>query len=864
MEKALFSLWRKNYIIKKILKVIKFIFLEVIFFSLAFSIELEEGIVELRINKSVNMILVSYYDEDNKPWVALEELFSGVGVKEYSLRGDEVTYKLNGSAVKKKINMIDYEDKKIISSDGISSLFEGLNIKWEPDSLLLEIETALEMPLDFLANQEEKRKKLNDLEGEVVIKERWKGFTPGVLYLGYHRYSLSRNSYFIRGNYTNHLLYGNFNLNGSVQNGKFSIDNYTWKRNVGDERRLTLGSNYRNTPFSVGKNSSLKGISIRKKNSWDQALDVDNKNIRGIAPNSSTVELYENGILRDYLIVQNGEFNFEIETVGGARNYEVRIYNLDGTVERIPVAIYGSKKLVNKHNFDYEFQGGVSDANKNFIPYNLILSYGLTEDFTINIGGYNANVEEKEKTYMNLSPIYRVGSIGEWSHLLALDISGNLFDSEEYFYKTEILSGNSRFQNTFGIENYKNADLDFIDKGYDEKIYWRSNFPINTLNIGWSFEKGKASYNNEEIERYGITAYESLFKGRVLGSIDYKREKRKSLKNENIANKLRVGASYYIRNKKLTRYLETITLDFELIEEDEDNYGVTLQKNRDLDKNLDYYIKLKRQGRETILEASMTYKFGDYFNIRSNNIKRGADITHGVEVNTIVNFSGTKKIHYSEYMGDSSIKGVVFLDKNNNEVLDEDEERISNVFVESQVGSVLSNNNGEYYIPLITSQAKNELYIENRNEEYLLNYNTPKKYTIKALPGGKMELNIPVRLIKTIVGTIEFDNSFYLEEVEEVLSNLSLRIIDLKSGKVIKSKISNEYIILELPQRRYALEVSYDGKEDINELDGSFILDITGEEKEEYLSFNILKSEDEEYTLELLHNGKILLKNNKN
>lgn len=294
-------------------------------------------------------------------------------------------------------------------------------------------------------------------------------------------------------------------------------------------------------------------------------------------------------------------------------------------------------------------------------------------------------------------------------------------------------------------------------------------------------------------------------------------------------------------------------------EDNRDDYGVTLQKNRGIDGKYDYYLRLKRENEETILELSFTYRLGDWLNIRGTSRRDNTDTTHGVEVNTAIDFSNPKKLYYSEYSGDSSIRGTAFLDVNGNGIMDPGEEGISQIQVRNAAGYGITDENGRYYIPLLSSRVTHTLRVENKNEDYLLNYEIPENYKARTLPGGVLNLNIPVRQMKTIVGTFEFDRDFYLEEVEEILKNSQLRVTDSNTHKVSTIKIADEYLIAELPQGDYLFELVYKGNQNLSILNRRYAINMKDSvESEEYLDFRISKVFDNIYDIKLTYNGSNL------
>lgn len=548
------------------MKKITIIIVLIIFFkdSFAASMELEEGIISFTVNKSITEEgLPAYFDKDGMPMIEVGELFQTLEINSYTIEEDRVSFQLNGDTTSREIKIIKSEGRSLILYSTIEDIFKETQVEWDFNSMVLHVETREKLPKEFLEAQEEKRKKLRERREDKVIKEEWKGFTPGILYLGYNKSDLGESYDSINMNYINQILYGNLNLNTSFYDGDFDVDNFSWEREIENGRKIALGDVYTTTPFNIGDSGSFRGISLLGENSWDTSLDVSSKNIRGYAPNGATVELYENGILKDYQIVRNGEFHFEIKTTGGARTYEIWTYKPDGSIEKQPVAIYGTTRLVEKGKFDYEIQLGVDREYSDYNPYNVNVSYGLTDDLTFKVGSYNSRHESEEREYINVSPTYRIGSNGRWSHTIFGDLSVNSSDMGEKFYKTELQSGNGHFYNTFGFENYKNLDLRFLNENYDEKFYWRNSFSLCGINTSLSYEREKNDSKSEDIDRYGLTLYDSFFRGRITASMDIEREKTQHSSYSTTNDNFGIAITYNIQSRNIKKYINSVGVDYE-------------------------------------------------------------------------------------------------------------------------------------------------------------------------------------------------------------------------------------------------------------------------------------------------------------
>ncbi len=819
--------------------------------------EMFEGSVSLKVNnRLLTDNLWGYFDEAGYPKIELKALMEELGIKEYEVIKENITYTLNGKPVNRRAKITPIDGKSYLDYREIEKFIPDSEASWDISKMMITLETKTEMPWEFLMNQERARKRLDNREEDNVIEEGWKGFTPGILNLGYSKYDMEKSDSRINLNFNNQILYGSASINASYYDSSWEIDNFLWERSIGKGRKFVLGDTYRSTPFNVGESGSFRGVSIQGRDSWDYTHQLNGKTLEGQAPNGSTVELYENGILRGYQTVTNGMYRFDVKTTGGARNYELWIYNQDGTITKNTVSLYGEQDLIEVGTFDYELQLGVdSDRTENEM-YNGSLSYGFTEDFTLKGGVYNSNLDNSslEKRFLNINPIYRIGGSRGWSSVFAGDLSFNSEDTHENFYHLFFRSGNSKITNTIGVENYDNLTKTFLNESYLRKFYWRNKFTLFGINTSLAYEREED--DTEDLDRYSISMFNSYFRGLITISTDLERERIKKINGDkSTEDSLNTSLSYSIRDRRVNKLVDRVVLDYSINEDDSDTYGISLHKSKGFGDSYDYYIKWENDDNENRVELSLTYRIGTWGSIGTDMRKDDTGSVTGVELRTAVDFSRKGKIHYTDYSGDSSVKGRVFIDKNGNNTYDEGEEPVENIEVVNSTAFGVSNKEGDYHISMLSSGVNHKLSIKNHNPDYVLEYLVPEKYVVKTLPGGLMTLDIPIKQLKTVIGMLEFSDDFYYEEVAELLLKMEVRVREMNTGREEVIKLTDENFIVNLPQGEYELELIYEGDE-ISILQTEYRLDMNGgEDSEEYLDFIISKVDKTLYSLDLKHNG---------
>lgn len=828
--------------------------------------EYDEGIITMSANKViVDEEILSYFKGDNlSPLISLDDFLNNIGINKYEIEENQLNFQLNGNPVSKEIKIIQKYDENLTEITEIGKIFEDAEIEWDPSELNLDLQTKGMLPIEYFNSQKNKRNRLNNKEEEDVIEEQWKLFTPGLLRMGYSRSDIEKNNDYLYMNYTNHTLYGNLNVNGSYTSNsyenEFKIDNIKWERNVLDGRILSLGDGYVSTPFNIGQTGSFIGASIFSKNSWDRSLDVGSKSVRGYAPTGTTVELYENGIIKEFVVVSGSEYVFDIETTGGSRNYEVWIYNEDGTIDKKKIALYGSNDLVKVGEFDYEVQVGQEKENYESM-YNAKISYGVTEDLTLGLGAYNSQGREyfgdkKKNEYLNLSFLQRISTGEKWSNIIGGDYSFNPSENGENFYKAEFTNGNGEISNTFGVSNYRELDDLFLTENYDEKFYGRSNFSIFNSNMSLSYENEKLDKENRELNRYGVTIYGTAFRGRVSSSLNYSFEDVKRNGERDSNNRLGLSLSYNIYGEKYSKYINSIVLDYDTTDFRDENYGIRFYKSKGSKEAFDYSLGFRRQRDDNVVELAVSYTFDKAFELTGNVKDTPRGTTTGVGAKTTVNFGSDKKFVHSNFGGDSNLEGIVFIDKEATGTYDVGDTVVKDIKVINSAGEGKSDINGRYEIPLLSSKIKHPLRIYNENEDLMMGYRIPEKYFVKTLPGGDLKLNIPITQVKTLVGIFEFTNDFYLEEVDDFLKNVKINMKNVKTKENKVLDIQGETIISEIPQGTYLMEINYEGQNNYSVEEEKFLVNISsGEDIEEYLDFNISKV-GEKVVLKLVLNEK--------
>lgn len=722
---------------------------------------------------------------------------------------------------------------------------------WNEFDSTLEIdppwETMEKSQNRIIKNRERLNQRKNISREEEVEKESWKLFTPGILNIGFSRDDITHESdnrfYF---SYANNLLYGNLNLDGEIKNDGNHLNYIYWQRDIGDEKKLIVGDFYRNSVFNYGKNSRLRGVQLLEKYSWNSNVNVNSKNIVGFAESGSTVELYVNNILRDFQIVQGGQYKFDVDLGNGSNEYIIKKYGVNGEITEEIVSLYGSENILNIGEFDYIGSVG-HEKDEDFNLYDIQLRYGLLENLTVGIGGFNVVDNRYEiREFVTLSEI---GSFNLPYIDLPILQEGHIGykNQNEYAYRYKIETKVQDMSISYFSENYSKLDSELketINRVKNSEFQLSKDiFKINTRG-GYNHSKDKYGLEQEE---YYINLGKSL--GKIYTNIGVRRNEYKN-RDENNNTSYDFGTSYSFNNG-ISKYIDILSvyLDTDKVET---TYGLNLGKNSEnseWDYNFSYSYN-ERFGKSYGLNIS--YTPGKTVNIRTgiyaqeNSLKR---ISSNIETNLYLGDRGTA-FGYDDFSGKGSITGKSFIDKNGDGKFNEGEEWIKAI-IKSDSTEVYNRYNGKYFLGGLQTYKSSKLTGELNGQEVPFNVEPDLKKVIQLNPGGLMSINFPFRPKITVILTVEFEDGVYYEEVAQVLSNLKIQLKNLNNQreKIVFSWSEDDIFISDIAVGEYEIELIKPVGSDINLKMEKYVLKI---EDEDDLNLVFIGKKDGENGFELI------------
>lgn len=784
----------------------------------------------------------------------------------------------NAPYIKKSdfITMFELEnkDKKIIENTNTNNI-DGVpyvNLEKEKEKLklekyevdlenfIIEVKVPWKLSYEEEIEREKMRKRLQKSTEEAYEKEQWKLITPGILNVGYAKNDFSESDEYVYFNYVNNLFYGSTNIDGEIQKNKEDGErskaevNYAyWERDVLENKKLIVGDTYRRLPFNVGNKNEIIGYNVGKKNSWDSTMTVTEKYVQGYAPTGTMVELYENGILREYKIATSGEYKFKVDLYNGSREYKIKKYLSGGEVIEEKVTLGADEDILPKGEFDYYIENGQLKGQSEYKTYNAGFSYGAIDNLTLMLGGFNIYSEDNEN-----SDFFMTGENGTFTlpyinaaimHTVKVAKDNN--NNMVYQYYTEMSKGDTslvyRKDDYSELEESMRASTKKKDDVYISDKIGKTNIRVGT-------SRTEYDENSEEKEYYAYL-YRTFY-GNYLVNIGFSR--REDLKNDEKENSILPSISYTLdRNSFMYRFMDSISLSTNIVEADT-QYSLNISKNYN---EWDYYLgyNIDNSG-EWNTSFTLSWTPGKKAKIQTSIYSDNDGTKFGTFAETNVYLAGNKpQISYSDSTGTGSIDGKIYIDRDGNGKYEEGyDEIIPEAQIKTNGTEQDIKGDGFYALGAINTLSPEKVEVVVDSEFLPYNTSNKKERKVKLNPGGRANLDFGFVPTVMVVSNINFKNGFYIEEIEKLLSDFSIEFKNLDTNKVETYKWGKTDIFIKnLDVGEYAVNLIYTGNEKIKIYKSIYFLKLKDTE-ESMVDFEIEKIEENIFSLTVKHEGSQL------
>lgn len=850
---------------------LKYILLVTLLTKILYSQEFEIGLYSFNFNKKIQTSGTKVYLMNNqKLYVELQNFLKIIGVTNNKWIDEKYTIDVENIYNQEKI--IDLEKKYIVSKtkkiffkdeiiekdekiyvdiDFLPNLFEIKNLEKDEDKLRVDIDTSFKLPVELsnIRKYRQEEFKKNERETKEKVYSTKKLFEAGNLRTIYnYRKNFQASNYETKTvdvEYLGPLLYGDFETYYGIYP---EVENYQTRltyRNVYNNHAIIFGDTSVNLPRVLsGTVGGLRGISFKKDEKLMSEYNDDKITITGSAPLGKFVELYQNGKLISYEDVKAGQYSFkDVPLTFTSDSFYVIIYNLDGSVSKEILNRYYGERPEKPGEFGFNIQMGKSSYDK----YDELIgevNYGVSKNLTLKTGfydlKYNAfysryNPQENRTTKLGL--LY-VSDYSKNPYNLEFNVF-NSNDNRDYTYKYSQIFKDYRIDLERG--DYSSNTQKRINKKYEMEVNLsKDRFIKENVNFGLKYRSKEYLYNQEISEvgsvlRVGFqnfTPEYGYFKNLINGATNHDFSIR----------------SYYFRNYSIYASLTHSTLN----SFDETRYKVEIMSRNNRDNGIryrTYYEKSNRYG--DIFGISFEIDYDSWFSGHANYTKSNgvSHIDSGFTLDKVINLSDLNtKVTSVE---NASVKGIVYVDKNNNGKYDKGVDKpLPRTDVNVYGKSSITDENGRYSIGNLSPNSEYDLKIHPQNPLYKGKVDA---YKLVLNPAAPIDLDIPVYTRKIVSGMINFPSE---KLMEKYLKTLYLNIIDKKTGKklevsipendgfyVMENLIAGEYLItLESVEKpgEILLEKELKITPELREINMDLNVEGDENEKDERLAFNAI------------------------
>lgn len=738
--------------------------------------------------------------EEGKYFFPLFEFLQALGIKNYTFENGVLTVIFGDGSDKREIDLKSLDKSQYLYEDNDYYLCEELfkenffeEFRVEENNYIIKTAPNFVLPFEMqyiLQNREQQLRE--ELQKEVLY---YKGERE-LFDIGNLRVNLEGELNNNTGNtdkkhdwsgfleYSGSLLYGNFITDYDLKEkkfGDFELNYYGIK----EDYELSLG---------VYGEDREKGIAFRRDRGYS-LNDGREYIIEEKVPIGSKVELLYNSFPIDVQDEVGGKVTFINSLIKSGREFVLRIYEQNGKILERKIKINEDYNQQEKGEFGYDiYMREDKESNKSDADINIF--YGYTDHLTLGLS-YNHSPEMFEENWilskdLGGEVIYS-NSLGGNPYTLSYEYTRGLNNE-----KNEFENYNEKYKHKFMLDtDIKKLSLNFEQhkngRYYDEKgeTYLDLEYDLTEdLSLTGNYERTK--YYDEKNEKdyyYGIEYSKSW--NHLLVSYEIERNQDKET---------RQGLDFYYTGFK------DFTVKFENSIDEDDKYEgeIRINNTRWMD-NLDFSMGMKySEEKKTEYVLEFVVKLDNWFEVGTLLEKNGNKRTY-VGIDRVVNLKNpTKNMNSLE---NTVVRAIAFLDRNDNNLLDKDEERIPDVEVALGQNKVLTDENGEACMYGIPSFSDYELTAQSRRPSH---DGRATRIKVKGLGSSEIKAYIPIKPLITFMGDVQF------EKDESAVSDVRIKISKIsggEKGKVIYPESSGDFYIDSLTPGKYRVELEYLGDE---------------------------------------------------
>lgn len=782
----------------------------------------KEEYYDLSINSKLVSNMYQIIKKDNKIYVPVKEFFKYLGFSNYKLDKNLLIVYLGSSLREEKIDLtkdgFKESEEFYIELGRFKEVFLS---EYEIDEKRMKLRYYLsfDTPKEIIRLVDINREKLlkKEEKNELVFSSKRKMFD-----LGYTRIQLGKTFEKEAGKskYKNNWD-GSLGYQGGLLYGEITAD-YDLDENELNTVRLDYDNIWQGHNLDIENRRNDKsrewGVQFYKDRSFYEDFGGEIV-ITERVPIGSRVELLYMGTPIDIQDDDNGIVEFSNPLIRTDRTYVLKIYEPDGRIVEREIKTVKDYYLQKKGEIEYRV--GINERKQyDRFETDAKFFYGISDKLTLGFG-YGRNIEVIS-SYENGDSVEHVNDV------TADLVYGGTYNGLSYTFN---LSGEKTLDN---LSVYKSRD------GEDKKLSMSDRYKYKYLNQ-FNYKKWKLIYEHEEYgeyydenERNSLDLEYDIFNNFRLGYEWEKTEYRNVInKNSERERKFTADADYSWKNflfsfgtsqdiedsrnneyrasvyyngwQTLTGRLENVwTKDGEEYETKLNIYNNNYKGFLDFSTELAYSNKDKER-----VTFSITVKLDDWLKLDTTLSDDGAR-SHRIGIDKVVDLKNpTKRI---DSLDSSRVRVVTFVDKNDNNIWDEGEERVEGVEVRIGDTTIVTDENGEGMFYGIGNGTIYELKTTIKKPSFVIGDNILK---VKSNFSSTVDAYIPIKPMLTLSGEIVLDEILNLkdDEKEEFYGELVIELKDL-NGEVIETAIpDNEglFDISGLFPKDYYIDVTYIG-----------------------------------------------------
>lgn len=770
--------------------------------------EERERIYTLKIKGEIGSLSYPAIREGEKTYFSIFKFFEAIGFTNYTISKGKLSFKLGTNNQEetidfRKLNKSQYiyENRDYYISEELFKEFFAETIRIDEKKYEVNINPSFLLPkvIDLLLDATQKEL-LGESEKPILhYTAKRTPFDVGNLRVNLEK-SISKNSgenkkYDWDGylEYSGALLYGVFNTDYDLKTHELGDFTITYSNLLNGQYELEIGA--------YGEHREA-GLTFQK----DRGYYNDGKNyiITEKVPLGSRVELLYNNVPIEIEYEEGGEVTFINNLIKENREFIMRIYAPDGRIEERKIKINDDYNQQNKGEFGYDiYMRDEHDSNR--LNSQIDIYYGYTDNLTFGFG-YDQIPEEIEGKYIslrtvNFQTIYGNSWYGNPYTLTyelkkGLNMAKSYFQSEDGKYYDRKYNNQHRFMLDTTIQNL-NINYEHYENGkyYDSRKeqYLDLDYDLTDW-ISLIYEYENTKYYNRESEndyRYGAEISKSF--NSLLVSYDMEKNKKGDV--------IQGVDMYYTGFKHVIAKLENNW------DENGDYTGELTFTNKTWSDVLEYSLGMKYEpDKETRFTLDFTLKLQNWLELGAYWAKDERKSAY-IGIDRVINLKNP--LVNMNNIDSTNIKVIAFLDGNNNNIIDEGEERVSNVDVKLGQDIVTTNESGVAYIYGVTSYIDYELEAKPKRPTFKADTNIIK---VRGTGSAEVEAYIPIKPMISFEGRIslpEFSNF----DFDNIIGDIAVVITnkDRTFSQTIYPDSSGIFYIFDITPDDYTFGIEYRG-----------------------------------------------------